>query len=103
MKKLLICLFVVFLTVGCSTESKPSCEQDDTFSMEFTNGSNDPYDLYINDQFQQIIKAKSKTTYDIKAGYWSAEVVQRSGYTVDQIDNIYSNTYQSCTNYYIVF
>jgi len=103
MKKLLICLFVVFLTAGCTNTSKPSCEQDDTFSMEFTNGSNDPYDLYINDQYQQIIKPKSKTTYDIPAGYWSAEVVQRSGFTGIGVDNIYSNTYLSCTNYYIVF
>jgi len=59
--------------------------------------------LYINDKFQQIMGAKSKVTYDIPAGYWSAEVVQRSGYTVNQIDNIYSNTYESCTDYYIVF
>ena len=47
--------------------------------------------------------AKSKVTYDIPAGYWSAEVVQRSGYTTYQIDNVYSNTYESCTEYYIVF
>ena len=103
MKKLLICLFVVFLTIGCSTASKPTCEQDNTFSMEFTNGSNDPYDLYINGVFEQIVEAKSKTTYDIPAGYWSAKVVQRSGYTLYQTVNDYSNTYESCTNYYIVF
>lgn len=103
MKKLLIFLFVISLTVGCTTTSKPTCEQNNTFSMEFTNGSDDPYDLYINDQFQQIVKPKSKTTYDIPAGYWSAEAVQRSGYVINPIDNIYSNTYQSCTNYYIVF
>ncbi len=103
MKKLIICLFAVILFVGCTTTTTPTCEQDHTFSMEFTNGSNDPYDLYINDKFQQIVNAKSKVTYDIPAGYWSAEVVQRSGYTVLQIDNTFSNTYQSCTNYYIVF
>ena len=103
MKKLIICLFVVFLTVGCVTTSVPVCEQDNTFSMEFTNVSNDSYDLFINDQFQQIIKAKSSTTYDIPAGYWSAEVVQRSGYAVTPIDNFYTNTYESCTEYYIVF
>jgi len=104
MKKLLICLSVIFLAIGCATTSKPACEQDNTFSMEFTNGSNDPYDLYINDQFQQVIKANSKTTYDIPAGYWSAEVVQRSGYGLNlPIDITYSNTYQSCTDYYIVF
>ena len=103
MNKLLICLFVVFLAIGCTTTSTPTCEQDHTFSMEFTNGSSDPYDLYINDKFQQIMSAKSKVTYDIPAGYWSAEVVQRSGYTGVQIDNVYSNTYESCTNYYIVF
>jgi hypothetical protein len=103
MKKLLIYLFVVFLTIGCAQTSTPNCEQDHTFSMEFTNGTNNPYDLYINGQFQQIIGAKSKVTYDIPAGYWSAEVVQRSGYTENPIDNIYNNTYESCTNYYIVF
>jgi len=103
MKKLLICLFVVFTFIGCTTTSTPTCEQDYTFRMEFTNGSNDPYDLYINDKFQQIMGAKSKVTYDIPAGYWSAEVVQRSGYTTYQIDNVYSNTYESCTEYYIVF
>jgi hypothetical protein len=103
MKKLIISLFVVFLFIGCTTTSAPTCEQDHTFRMEFTNGSSDPYDLYINDKFQQIMGAKSKVTYDIPAGYWSAEVVQRSGYTVNQIDNVYSNTYESCTDYYIVF
>ena len=103
MNKLLICLFIVFLAVGCSSNSAPTCEQNHTFSMEFTNGSVDPYDLYINDKFQQIVVAKSKVTYDIPAGYWSAEVVQRSGYTGYPIDNVFSNTYESCTDYYIVF
>ena len=101
MKKLLICLFVISLTVGCTTTSNPTCEQNNTFSMEFTNGSNDPYDLYINDQFQQEIHAKSKVTYDIPAGYWSAEVIEL-GFT-NPIDNFYSGTHQSCTNYSIVF
>lgn len=103
MKKLIIALFVAFLFIGCTTTSEPSCEQNHTFSMEFTNGSSDPYDLYINDNFQQIMVAKSKVIYDIPAGYWSAEVVQRSGYTVTPIDNVYTNTYESCTDYYIVF
>jgi len=103
MKKLLICLFIVFLTMGCTKISTPTCEQNNTFSMEFTNGTNDPYDLYINDSFQQIVEAKSKVTYDIPAGYWSAEVVQISGYTLYQTDKVFSNTYQSCTSYYIVF
>ena len=105
MKKLLICLFVVFIAIGCAKKdaTAPNCEQDQTFSMEFTNGTDNPYDLYINDQFQQIMIAKSKVTYDIPAGYWSAEVVQRSGYTTSPTDKVYSNTYESCTNYYIVF
>jgi hypothetical protein len=103
MKNLLISLFVVFITMSCAQSSVPACEQDNTFSMEFTNGTNDPYDLYINDKYQQIVSAKSKVTYTIPAGYWSAEVVQRSGYTLYQTDKTYSNTYQSCTNYYIVF
>ena len=71
--------------------------------MEFTNGTNSPYDLYINDQYQQVINARSKATYDIPSGYWSAEVVQISGYTLYPTDVFYSNTYESCTNYYIVF
>jgi hypothetical protein len=103
MKKLLICLVVVFLTIGCAQSSLPTCEENNTFSMEFTNGTNDPYDLYINDSFQQVVKAKSKVLYDIPAGYWSAEVVQRSGYILNQIDKTYSNTYKACTDYYIVF
>ncbi|MEI8086423.1 MAG: hypothetical protein WCG93_09435, partial [Paludibacter sp.] len=86
-----------------SEASLPTCEQNQTFSMEFTNGTSDPYDLYINDKFQQIVRAKSKVTYDVPAGYWSAEVVQISGYNLNQIDKFYSDTYQSCTNYYIVF
>jgi len=103
MKKLLISLFVIFLTIGCTQSSAPDCELDDTFSIEFTNGTSDPYDLYINDEFQQVMSAKSRVTYDIPAGYWSAEVIQRSGYAVYPNDNTYSNTYESCTNYYIVF
>jgi len=103
MKKLIICLFTVLFAVGCTTTSAPVCEQDHTFSMEFTNGSNDPYDLYINGNFEQIMEAKTKVTYDIPAGYWDAEVVQRSGYNTDQIVRDYSNTYESCTDYYIVF
>ncbi len=103
MKKLIISLFVVFLFIGCTQVSVPTCEQNQTFSMEFTNGTNNPYDLYINDQYQQVVSAKSKVTYDIPAGYWSAEVVQISGYVLYPVDNVYSNTYESCTNYYIVF
>jgi len=71
--------------------------------MEFTNGTNDPYDLYINDSFQQKVQPKSIVTYDIPAGYWSAEVVQISGYNLNQIDKFYSGTYESCTSYFIVF
>jgi len=104
MKKLLICLFTVLLFIGCnSTTSKPTCEQNKTFSMEFTNGTSDPYNLYINDKFQQVIAAKSKVTYDIPAGYWSAETQQKTGYLFTPTVNSYSNTYESCTNYYIVF
>jgi len=103
MKKLIIPLFFVIFLMGCTTTNVPTCEQNHTFSMEFTNGSIDPYDLYINDKFQQVIRAKSKVTYDIPAGYWSAEVVQNSGYAVYPTDNFYSNTYESCTDYYIVF
>jgi len=103
MNKLLSCLFVAFIAVGCTTTSTPSCEQNNTFSMEFTNGSGDPYDLYINGKFQQIMGARTKEIYDIPAGYWSAEVVQRSGYNIDPIDVLYSNTYESCTDYYIVY
>jgi len=103
MKKLLICLSIVLLTVGCTQVSVPDCEQDYTFSMEFTNSTYDPYDLYINDSFQQIIQPKSIVTYDIPAGYWSAEVVQISGYNTYQIDKMYSGTYESCTSYFINF
>ncbi|MDD5184182.1 MAG: hypothetical protein PHS84_02865 [Paludibacter sp.] len=103
MKKLIISLFVVFLFIGCTVVSVPTCEQNQTFTMEFTNGTNSPYDLYINDQYQQVINARSKATYDIPSGYWSAEVVQISGYTLYPTDVFYSNTYESCTNYYIVF
>ena len=103
MKNLLFCLFVVFLTAGCVHTSLPVCEQNNTFSMEFTNGTVDPYDLYINNKFQQVMTAKSKVTYDIPAGYWSVETIQRSGYVLYPYDNFYSNTYQSCTDYYIVF
>lgn len=103
MKKVLICVLVIFLTIGCSLTSIPFCELDSTFSMEFTNGTNDPYELYINGSYQQIIPGKSKVTYDIPAGYWSAKVVQRLGFTTNQINKTYSDTNQSCTNYYIVF
>jgi len=104
MKKLLICLFIAFLAIGCVSESSlPTCEQDQTFSMEFTNGTNNPYDLYINDEFQQIVSAKSKVTYDIPAGYWSAEALQISGYNTYPVDKFFSGTYDSCTSYYIVF
>lgn len=103
MKKLLIFLVVLLISLGCTQTSVPECEQDDTFSIEFTNGTNDSYDLYINDDFQQIMRANSRVTYDIPAGYWSAEVIQRSGYALYPNENTYSNTYESCTNYYIVF
>lgn len=103
MKKLLIALVVIFIGIGCTQTSVPECEQDDTFSIEFTNGTSDPYDLYINDNFQQIMSAHSRVTYDIPAGYWSAEAIQRSGYSVYPIENMYSDTYESCTNYFIVF
>jgi len=103
MKKLLISLFAIIFIVGCTTTTTPACEQDHTFSMEFTNGSNNPYDLYINGNFEQIMEAKTKVTYDIPAGYWDAEVVQRSGFNPDQIIRDYNNTYESCTDYYIVF
>lgn len=103
MQKLLMALFVIFVSISCTQTSMPECEQDDTFSIEFTNGTSDPYDLYINDDFQQVMSAHSRVTYDIPAGYWSAEVIQRSGYAVYPNDNTYSNTYESCTNYFIVF
>jgi hypothetical protein len=103
MKKLFISLFVILFAIGCTQVSVPECEQDGTFSMEFTNSTGYSYDLYINDDFQQKMSAKSRVTYDIPAGYWSAEMVQRSGYEAYPNVFSYSETYEPCTNYYIVF
>lgn len=103
MKKVIIYFFVIFFTIGCTQSGVPNCEQDDTFSIEFINGSNYSYDLYINDEFQQVMSAKSRATYDIPAGYWRAEVIQQSGYADYPNEYTYSNTYESCTNYSIVF
>jgi hypothetical protein len=103
MKKLLISLFLVLMVVGCKTESTLECEDKNTFCIEFTNGSSDPYNLYVNDKFQQVVAAKNKVTYNIPAGYYSAKAVQKSGYLLYATVKEYSGTHKSCENYYIVF
>ena len=103
MKKLMIPLFTIFFICGCTTTSKPTCEQNNTFTMEFTNGSSDPYNLYINDVFQSVVDGKTKVTYNIPAGYWSAKVVQKSGYIISATVVNYSNTTEACTSNYIIF
>ncbi|MFT3753707.1 MAG: hypothetical protein QM800_12815 [Paludibacter sp.] len=102
MKKLILTLFSVLIFTGCAKSLLP-CEENNTFSMEFTNGTDDPYNLYINDEFQEVVAAKTKITYNIPAGFWNAKVVQKSGYVFTPTVKTYSNTYEACTKYYIVF
>lgn len=97
MKKALTILFTVVLIALFS-----SCE-DDTFTIEFTNGSSDTYALYINDVYQQDIDAKKKEKYVIPSGYWSAKVVQLDGYLFTPTVKKYSGTCDAGENYYIVF
>ena len=104
MKKLILMSVIGLFLIGCgSNDPKPDCEVNNTFELEFTNGTTSSYGLYINDVFQEIIKPKSKVTYDVPAGYWSAEVRQTNGYILIPTVKEYSNTYDACTKYYIVF
>ena len=101
MKTLLISLFTILLLSGCA--STLPCEEDYTFSIRFINSTNDYYDLYINDEFQEEMAPRERVTYDIPAGYWSAEVEQVTGFTGSPRIKSYSNTYDPCTDYDIAF
>jgi uncharacterized protein YcnI len=93
MKKLALLLFTLILFTAC----------EKTFQIEFTNGSSDTYELYINDVYQQDVEGKQKVTYNIPEGYWSAKVVQKTGYILFPTVKDYSGTYKAGESYYIVF
>lgn len=93
MKQLTIILFILILFTACET----------TFQLEFTNGSSDTYELYINDVYQQDVEGKQKAIYNIPAGYWSAKAVQKTGYLFYPTIKEYSGTCQADESYYIVF
>jgi hypothetical protein len=93
MKKLALSLFSLIIFTACET----------TFQLEFTNGSSDTYELYINDEYQQDVEGKKKVTYTIPEGYWSAKVVQKTGYIFYPTIKEYSGTCDAGESYYIVF
>lgn len=96
MKKLILSFFIAAMAIVFT-----SCEN--TFTMEFTNGSNDVYELYINDTYQQDVEGKEKVTYIIDDGYWTASVVQKTGYILYPTVKNYSGTCDAGESYYIVF
>ena len=101
MKKLLILFSIALLFSSCTKEK--DCEVNDSFYMELNNGSNNPYDVYVNDVFLETLDGKKQETYQIPAGYFKIKVIQVSGYLLYPTEKEYTGSVAACESYYITF
>ena len=102
MKKIIISLFVTIMFSGCVVVRQ--CEEDNTFSMEFRNESPYAYDLYINGEYQQRMKPNTRETYDIPAGYFYADLYQKTKFEGEIfIDENFTGTYDACESDFVTF
>ena len=103
MKKILISVFLVLVVVGCKSTSTLACEDNDTFTIEFTNGSSDTYDIYINNVLKGSLLSKKKITYDVPSGFSKITVTQKTGYILFPTTKTYENNGKACETRYLVF
>ena len=101
-KKIIALVFIGVVLFACN-EEKLACEENNTFSLELTNGASNPYDIYVNNRFRQTIAGKEKSTIAIPAGFAKIRVEQKSGYILYPTVKEYEWTISACENYYLVF
>ncbi len=114
MKKLLLLLSLT-LFIGCENLSnKTECEENNTCTVEFTNGSNEIYEIYVNNKGRGIISGKEKVKKTIPAGFNKITLIPYSSMIDTDETLIGSKTNKSepitrevelkpCQNYYWVF
>ena len=76
----LLSLVVILFTTGCKKETtapdnRPACEKNQTATLVITNNSTNPYDLYNNNKFIQIINPKTNLTITLPKGSHETKAV----------------------------
>ena len=101
-KKIIASVFIVFVLFACEEEKRP-CEKNNTFNLELTNGSSDPYNVYVNNKFILVVAGKKKETIAAPAGFAKITVEQKSGYILYPTVKEYESTISACESHYLVF
>lgn len=73
-------LFVLVLFFSCKKEE---CLEG---TVRLSNNSNNPYEVYIDGQFVQVIAGKSFVEYPLREGNRVIRVVQQSGFILFPTD-----------------
>ncbi len=102
-KTILISFLAVIILASCAKEEvKPDCELRKYFNLEITNGSNDTYMVYINNNYINDISGKKKQNYTVPAGFAEIYVKQKDGYVLFATEKTYENTANACDNKYLI-
>jgi len=81
MKRLMPLFLALFVlsALGCEKEENPDCL---TGFVRFTNNSSNPYELYINNQYETQIRGNSSMNLSLDQGSYQVKAVQVSGYLI---------------------
>lgn len=104
----LLTLAIVLFSTGCKKETtapdnRPACEKNQTATLVITNNSTNPYDLYNNNKFVQIINPKTNVTLTLSKGSHETKVVQLKGFLISP--SVFSKPYNytACETQTFVF
>jgi len=86
-------IFFVLLAFA-ATLSFSSCEKDDigcaNAEVRFSCTSDNPYNIYINNQFETVVQGKNFVDIELEEGFYKFKVEQVSGFvlfpTVQEIE-----------------
>jgi hypothetical protein len=83
MKNTLLILAICILGLsGCKDkeDTRPECEQNGTGTITVTVKFDNPYEIYVNDEFNRIAESKRPATISLSKGDYKLKAIQASGY-----------------------
>ena len=101
MKKFIFLSLISIFVISISGCDKSLGETKATVNCN--NVSNNPYNVYIDGKYKEVINGKSSKSYKVSTGYHKVRVVQKSGYVVYATDETYDFTAEAGGVYNIYF
>ncbi len=83
--------------------TKSICEQNNTGEVSVSNTQSDPYKVYVNGGYKQLVSSKSKTSFDLSPGTYTIKLEQSSGYVLYPTVYTKSVTINQCRTSYCSF